>query len=96
MSTALADVSATSTAIAHKAPHWAALLLLVGLFLFYMDHSAESNLRLADQRMAYCQSVQAETTQVIKELNVTLKNLEITNAFVIRELSELRKDVNGE
>ncbi len=93
MSTALEDISATSTAIAHKAPHWAALLLLVGLFLFYMDHSTDASIRLSDQRMAYCQSIQGETTQVIKELNSTLKQLEITNAFVIRELSELRKEV---
>lgn len=55
--------------IAKQAPHWAALLLVVMAFLFYLDRQEQHADLVAEQRIRTCHAVQDRATTVLTQLS---------------------------
>ena len=73
------DAVRIASDLAHTAPHWFALLMVVGAFLLYLERHdkayaemSASKDTLAVQRIAQCHSVQERGYESMDRLNATL------------------------
>ena len=90
---AMAQFAAGFSSIASKSPHWAALLAVVGGFLFYMDRGSAQADIVAKQRIESCHAIQVESTEMLEVLNKTLIDMQVSNALLIAEWGEMRHDI---
>jgi HD-GYP domain-containing protein (c-di-GMP phosphodiesterase class II) len=81
-------VAATSE-VASKAPHWAALILVVVAFLFYMDRSARTQELLAEQRIETCHDVQEAANDVLAQLTAVLQKAASEDALMRAQMRSL-------
>lgn len=75
--------------VAKQAPHWAALVIIVALFLYYLDRHDHSSSIVAEQRIDTCHAVQLRGTVALEQLTLAMTEMAVEDAKMRQELHDL-------
>jgi predicted membrane chloride channel (bestrophin family) len=85
----ISNAANATSEVASKAPHWAALILVVVSFLFYMDRSTKTQELLAEQRIETCHDVQEAANDVLGRLTDVLQKAASEDALMRAQMRSL-------
>ena len=80
--------------IAKQAPHWAALVLVVGGFLWYLDRSSNTDDLVAKQRIDACHQVQTRSNEVLTLLADNLNSAAVEDARLRAAIEDFEKTLD--
>lgn len=80
--------------IATRAPHWAALVLIVGGFLYFMDRQQATADLVADQRIETCHAAQERATAVLDRLDQTLTKAATEDALLRASIIDFQRTLD--
>jgi hypothetical protein len=83
------DTETIIRGVSSKAPHWAALIIVVSLFLVYMERNAMHAELLAEQRIETCHSVQEASNIVLTRLAEVLSEAAAEDALMRSQMNSL-------
>ena len=79
--------------IASRAPHWAALIIIVIAFLIYMERQAGKSDRIADQRIETCHRMQEDSMRIMAALNQTITDSGIEDARLHKSIEDMLREL---
>lgn len=86
----------TADGLVKAAPHWVALIVLVVVFLIYMDRTHDVAKQVADQRIKVCHDVQSQSTKVLDSLVARLEQFSTEYALLREAMRDNAEEIKRE